>query len=285
VATIHIPSAPHGVVYASGSIWVAQHFSVNVARVDPSTNTVVAYISIPAGQPARFAAGAEGLWHLPYSGNALYRIDPATNRIAAEVAVPGENCCSPAVGAGSVWVPKADDGIYRVDASSGDVVAHIPIDRFLGSVFGFGSLWGKSGGDVFRLSPATNSVVARIPVAGLADSDPWLGVGAGAVWVSVGKKLAHIDPSTNSVTALIAVPGTTMFLAAADDAVWVVGQSRSGLAVYSKLWRIDPTANKVTAALTLPKGDIGDLTVAAGSLWISLFSEDKLLRVEPAATR
>ena len=158
VATIHIPSAPHGVVYASGSIWVAQHFSVNVARVDPSTNTVVAYISIPAGQPARFAAGAEGLWHLPYSGNALYRIDPATNRIAAEVAVPGENCCSPAVGAGSVWVPKADDGIYRVDASSGDVVAHIPIDRFLGSVFGFGSLWGSpaamSSGSVPRRTPS-----------------------------------------------------------------------------------------------------------------------------------
>jgi streptogramin lyase len=283
VATIHISSAPHGLVYASGAIWVGQHESSTVARVDPGTNTVVARVSIPSGQPSRFAAGAEGLWHLPYSGSALYRIDSATNRVVAEAAPPGENCCIPAVGAGSVWVPKADDGIYRVDASSGAVVAHIPIGNFLGSVFGFGSLWGTSGGDVVRLDPATNSIASRIPVDGLSGADPWLGVGAGALWVGFGKKLARIDPSTNTVTALIAIPGTAFFLAAADDAVWVVGQSHIGLYAYSKLWRIDPTANKVTAALTLPKGDPADIAVGAGSLWISLFSEDKLLRLQPAA--
>jgi len=283
VATIHIPSGPHGAIYASGSLWVAQHDSVGVERVDPNTNTVVAQVAIPVGQPARFAAGAEGLWHLPYSGNGLYRIDPATNRAVGEATLPGENCCVPSVGAGSVWVPR-EDGVYRVDASSGQVVAHIPIAQFMGAAFGFGSLWGKSGGDIFRLDPATNSIAARIPIAGLANTDPWLAVGAGAVWAAVGNKVARIDPSTNTV-ALIAVPGTTSFVTAADDAVWVAGQSRSGLYTYSKLWRIDLASNKVTAALALPYGDVGDIVTGAGSVWITLFSKDKLLRIQPSAAR
>jgi streptogramin lyase len=284
VATIHVPSGPHGATYASGALWVGQHYSANVARVDPGTNTVVAHVFIPSGQPARSAAGPEGLWHLPYSGSGLYRIDPTTNRVVAEATPPGENCCVPSVGAGSVWVPKGEDGIYRVDASSGEVVAHIPIAQFEGAMFGFGSLWGKSGGDVFRLDPATNSIVGRIPVAGLAEAEAGLSVGAGALWVTVGNKVARIDPSTSTV-ALIAVPGTASFVTATDDAVWVVGQSQSGLYDYSKLWRIDPTANKVTAALSLPNGDIGDLAIGAGSLWITLFSKDKLLRIQPAAAR
>ena len=286
MATIHVPSGPHGATYASGALWVGQHYSANVARVDPGTNTVVAHVSIPSGQPARSAAGpeGEGLWHLPYSGSALYRIDPATNRVVAEATPPGENCCVPSVGAGSVWVPKAEDGIYRVDASSGQVVAHIPIAQFEGAMFAFGSLWGKSGGDVFRLDPATNSIVGRIPVAGLTDTYPWMTVAAGSVWATVGNKIARIDPTTSTV-ALIAVPGTASFITSTDDAVWVAGQSQSGLYVYSKLWRIDPTANKVTAALTLPSGDIGDLAVGAGSLWITLFSKDRLLRIQPAAAR
>jgi streptogramin lyase len=295
VATIPFSpgSGPQGMVYANGAVWVAEHHAETVARIDPNSNQVVARISIPTGQPARFAVGPEGLWHLPYSANALQQLDPATNRVVTQVGSlgePEENCCFPVVGAGSVWVPKAHDGIYRVDARSHEVVAHIPIDKFFGSAFGFGSLWGTSGGDVFRLDPATNSIAARIAVAGLGrvglDSGCCLslGVGAGAVWVGLGKKLARIDPSTNTAVALIGLRGTAEFVAVTENAVWVVGAGPSPRFT-TMLWRIDPTTNTVAAALSLgTRSDAGDLTAGAGSLWVTLFDDAKVLRIEPAAT-
>jgi streptogramin lyase len=289
VATIRLRATPMGEVSANGSVWVAEHNAGTVARVDPATNKVVARVSIPTGQPARFAVGPEGLWHLPYSDNTLQELDPATNAVSANITgigEPDENCCQPAVGAGSVWIPKAHDGVYRVDAGSRRVVAHIPIDNFFGSVFGLGSLWGTSGGELFRLDPATNSIAARITVPGLAKIGldtgccPMLGLGLGAVWVGLGKKVARIDPSTNGVVAMVRVPGWVDFLAATDQAVWAVGEDPASMAT---LWRIDPATNKVTAALTLSPNDAGDIVAAAGSLWITFMRDNKLLRVRPAA--
>jgi len=290
VASIRLHVGPIGAVAANGAVWVAEHNAGTVARIDPATNKVVARVSIPSGQPARFAVGPEGLWHLPYSDNTLQELDPATNSVSAhitDVGEPDENCCSPAVGAGSVWVPKAHDGVYRIDAASHAVVAHVPIQNFFGSVFGLGSLWGTSGGDVFRLDPATNSIAARIAVPGLAKAGlddpgccPALAVGPGAVWVAVGKKVARIDPSTNGVVALTPVPGTVEYLAATDEGVWALGTTSN---YTTTLWRIDPSANKVVAALPLSLSDAGDLAPAFGSLWITLFRDNKIVRVQPAA--
>jgi DNA-binding beta-propeller fold protein YncE len=289
VATIRLHVGPLGAVSANGAVWVAEHNAGTVARIDPATNKVVARVSIPSGEPARLAVGPEGLWHLPYYDNTLQELDPATNSVSAHITSigePDENCCSPAVGAGSVWVPKAHDGVYRIDAASREVVAHVPIDNFFGSVFGFGSLWGISGGDVFRLEPATNSIAARIAVPGLAKVAiepgccPALGLGPGAVWVGLGKKVARIDPSTNSVAALIRVPGTVDLLTSTDDGVWAVGTSASST---TTLWRISPTANKVVASLSLSRTEAADVITASRSLWITLMRDNKLLRVEPAA--
>jgi streptogramin lyase len=284
---------PLGAVSANGALWVAEHNNGTVARIDPGTNRVVARVSTPSGEPARLAAGPEGLWHLPYSDNSLQELDPDTNQVSAQISSigePDESCCMLAVGAGSVWVPNAQDGIYRVDASSRRVTAHIAIDKFFGSVFGLGSLWGISGADVFRLDPATNSISARIAVPGLSrfglDGQCCAvpAAGAGAVWIGMGKKVVRIDPTTNAVALAIGIPGTATFVAATDDAVWVVGTG-PGPGLKTTLWRIDPTANKVVAALSLgTTSQPTDLISGAGSLWITLFRQDKLLRVVPAGT-
>ena len=57
-ASIRFPlgSAPMGVVYANGAVWVSEHHSAVVARIDPATNKIVARVSTPTGEPGRLAA-------------------------------------------------------------------------------------------------------------------------------------------------------------------------------------------------------------------------------------
>jgi streptogramin lyase len=289
VANIQLRPGPMGAISAGGAIWVAEHRNDTIARVDPGTNRVVGRISIPSGSPSRFAVGPEGLWHLPYSDNSVQQLDPATNSVSAQISSigePDENCCSLAVGAGSVWVPNAHDGLYRIDAVSHQVTARIPIDKFFGSVFGLGSVWAISGGDVLRINSATNGVT-RIPVPGLAaygvDANccPAIGVGAGALWVAFGTKVVRIDPATNTIVASLRLPGAAEFIEVTDAAVWVVGKSPTSP---TRLWRVDPPANKVTASLSLGReGEAAEIVAGAGSLWITLFNTSRLLRIQPAA--
>lgn len=277
IARIAVPDAPHGLIYSDGAIWVARHHNVLVARVDPNTNRVVAQVPIPSGQPARFAAGAEGLWHLSYSGDAIQKINPATNRVDAEVSTPGENCCVPAVGAGSIWLPKGDGGgVDRVDASSLKLIAHVPME--FGAQFAFGSIWGSDGKDVVRVDPATNAVVAHIAVG--QGCCGWMSAGAGSLWVLTDTQVVRIDTVTNTVVARVPVPGSPEFVAAAGDAVWVVGGGSDGFS--ENLWRIDPALNQVVAGLAIGTSlEIGGITLGAGAIWISVFDTDQVLRVEP----
>jgi hypothetical protein len=154
-------------------------------------------------------------------------------------------------------------------------VATIPVGSFPRDVaVGAGAVWVTVNDfdegepethSLLRIDPATNEIVATIPVR----SAGHIAVGAGAVWtidyIEGSDTLVRIDPSSNRVVATIPVGYYAFDVAAVDGAVWVtrdiVGAGRSGEVI-----RIDPATNEVVARI-LVEGRIRDVVVGEGGIW------------------
>jgi virginiamycin B lyase len=130
--------------------------------------------------------------------------------------------------------------------------------------------------NVVRIDPATNQVVATIPV-GRAPSG--LAVGAGAVWVSRHSDgaVVRIDPATNQVVATIAVGRAPGAMTVAGGVVWVA-LPQGGLG------RIDPASNRSTV-VGVPRCCAGELAAGEAALWVANRGDGTLVRVDPGTGR
>ena len=149
-------------------MWASDPKRNLVARIDGQSGRITRRIGITGG-PTRLAADDRGVWAIArgvdyYHGEwsatrgtkpAVSRIDPQTNGLIDRIALP----LTPiriALGAGSVWVTAE-----RVLSSSGATVD----------------------ATVFRIDPATNRIVARIPLRTRAVDG--IVVSHGLVWAAV----------------------------------------------------------------------------------------------------
>ena len=148
-------------------IWASDPGRSLVLRIDAGSRRITQRIPIP-GEPARLVATRRAVWVITRDKNgsgewrptrgtnpALWRIDARTNEPVARIALP----LTPiriAVGAGSVWVTA-----LRVRSTRGSSVD----------------------ATVFRIDPATDRIVARIPLRTRAVDG--IAVTRGLVWVAV----------------------------------------------------------------------------------------------------
>ncbi len=115
-----------------GAVWVDNGIG-DIARIDPTRNSVTALIKGPAFV-ARMAVGNGGVWVTePQSGlgrdesGSLWRIDASRQTVARTIPV-GRSPRGVATGAGAVWVANTLDGtISRIDPRTNKVVATIKI--------------------------------------------------------------------------------------------------------------------------------------------------------------
>ena len=151
----------------------------------------------------------------------------------------------------------------------------------------FGSLWvlavdGPIMNDgtepaVHRIDPATNSVIASIPLPGRLCQ----GIGASpeALWACGPDGLLRIDPATNTVAATVALDaalGVTR-IAYGAGSVWAFATATVGP---DRIVRVDPATNAVTA--TIDVGAVaGTIAFGFGALWVSIPADDTLLRIDP----
>jgi YVTN family beta-propeller protein len=189
------------VAAARGELWAVDAGAVS--RVDPVRSRIVARIPLEIGTRTRIAAGFDSLW-LPGS-SAVYRIDPRTNAVVATIPItggtgPGPSPNAVATGEGAVWVAN------RIEPPSKDPLHH-PFPPALP-------------GNLSRIDPKTNAVVATIPVGRYSIA---VAVGGGAVWVANRDSgtLSRIDPRTNSLVKTIRVGGHPQGITFGDGAVWV----------------------------------------------------------------
>jgi hypothetical protein len=169
------------------------------------------------------------------------------------------------------------------------VVSRVRIDGFVeGLAFGADSLWIAAGDRLLRLDPATDRVMASIPLAQQDSGPAGLAFGAGAVWVPVAVpgSLWRVDPASNKIVARIPLGESLagfIGIAASDHAVWITSGEQQDGERGGVLFRIDPRRNRVTARLPLP-GVPSDVAADRGSVWVATTS-GQVLAVEPGRGR
>jgi streptogramin lyase len=154
-----IKSAPIGALpdfidSSFGSLWVTNHHSAFVSRVDPVSGRVVAAVAtgvVPIGN-ASVTDGAASVWVADWDTRTLRRIDPVTNRQVAELPVPAYTLT---FGDSAVWVIDQDAGLLiRVDPTTNRMVTAIRIPTGNAALtFADGEVWVASGTDLLKIDP------------------------------------------------------------------------------------------------------------------------------------
>jgi DNA-binding beta-propeller fold protein YncE len=309
-ATIAFDSSVVSVASGAGSLWVTTE-NRRLLRLDPATGQVVASIALPDSEwPENVAFGEGAAWVAVASGDtvghpeldSVLRVDPSTNAIASRIPV-GHSPEGIAFTPGAVWVAdhrsevagKSPTGMFsvsRVDVASGRETARVRVEtrvtaddqaRFCcgpqGATAAAGAVWvadptagGPGDAFVVRLDPATNAVVATIPLQGnhacgdIAADDE-------GVWIAAACDdtiVTRIDPHTNHVVAKIVLDSLAGSLGIGLGAVWASS--------YKALNRIDPRTNTVVARTPIPSG-AGLLAIGSDAIWVA--SGGRLLRIKP----
>ncbi len=219
------------------SLWVGDCDARTLVRINPKTGKVAATIQL-TGTPdeeSSVAAGEGSVWITVNGPPTLLRIDPKTNKIVASV-TPLTSPAALRAGLGGLWLVSDANKVVRLDATSGSVVAEIPVGR--GSRFtavGGGAVWvlNQSDGTVSRIDPGTNTVVATIPVSARPVEGGDMAFGGGFAWARVSDSLvAQIDPATNTVVRRLGESAGSGSVAADDKAVWISAHD------VHTLWRV-----------------------------------------------
>ena len=158
-------------------------------------------------------------------------------------------------------------------------------------VFGAGSLWvgGWRDGQVVRVDPRANRVVARFPAGG--PNPAGLAVGAGTIWVihPDTDEVVRLEPGTGRVVARIKLDPLPFPVASGDHrflpSLVAVGAGAGWVASgRGAVARIDLDSNRVVAMINLSPRLPAGLAVAGDSVWVAV-GGDGVARIDAATNR
>jgi virginiamycin B lyase len=152
-AKIKVGRTPNGVVYAFGSIWVADLGGGTLFRINVKTNRVTKKINVAKAD--WITPSSDALWISSEAGE-ITRVDPASGTIVATIPV-GANPLGSAWINGELWVPNIDDGtISIVDPARNAVRTTLTVGKGpLSIATAAGDAWisNSDDGELWRVSP------------------------------------------------------------------------------------------------------------------------------------
>lgn len=198
-------AAPCATAAGGGFVWVSEYGQPYLLRIDPSTNRVAGRTMIGSGS-CGLGYGAGSLWIEDTSSSTISRVSAKTFKRLKAIPV-GIAPYDATFAFGSAWTtPHVDGLLERIDPARNRVVSRWPVPGAIGVVAAFGSVWAAGQNGVVRVDPSSGKVLATIPVAGGAY---WTASSTDAVWVTSPTGLVRIDPQTNAVAATVKLPAGT----------------------------------------------------------------------------
>jgi YVTN family beta-propeller protein len=211
----------------AGSVWQTDNENDVLARIDPVTGKVVAWIPVAAA-PAGVAVTEGSVWVANEHNGSVQRIDPTTNKVVATIPVGPVAPNGPQImsaGPGGVWVGIQHTGEnVRVDSATNKVGLRVPLDGPVasdGKQVWIGVEEGPNGvSQVVQIDPVSGRLITEVELEA-DDTIGGIAVGLGAVWVSADGGLTRIDPATGRIVGHLNLGGDGGNVVVAGGAVWV----------------------------------------------------------------
>jgi hypothetical protein len=254
VATIDLPAGvtPFEILPATDTAWIfgADAGGFSLHRIDPDTDTASAGITYWDGEAPpwlyRSAARGDELWMTSQTDPAApdpvyaFRVDTRTDTVVATTEIDRQvgGDAPVAIGAGAVWIGTHDTEITRIDPTTNEVVAAIPLPPTFGTIPDVlatdNAVWAVGATSVAHIDPATNTLDSIVNVLDEGDEtfagDDEPNTLGRAVLVEdqllVGDKelrIHRIDTQTATVTAIVqpgATPSWPEHLHTTNDHLW-----------------------------------------------------------------
>jgi branched-chain amino acid transport system substrate-binding protein len=237
---------PRAIAVDEEGIWLADHQSSRIARLDLRGNVQVGTVAHGTPTDLSLAGSRVVVANGPLDGT-VDVLDRATAASEALVRLGSDDRSGApvhvATDGDAVWVATGDRRVGRLDAARKRLVAPVELPP-----------------------PANERADASFSA---------ISVGEGRIWVvgdALDSKLWRIDPSTSAV-ATVRLPFVPTDVAAGENAVWVTTQLEDRLA------RIDPRSLRVTDVVRVGRG-ASAVAVAGGFVWVANTIDGTVSRVD-----
>jgi streptogramin lyase len=269
IVDLGVDAAPIDVAVAFGSVWVANHHSDSVVRIDPATGLEQARIAFTDGTgPGWFAVSDDGVWVTRQNHAGAARIDPETNELDPVQAGSLPPCGPPAVALGAVWYFACDTGqMVRIDLATGgtseidaaDLSNPIAVDEALYAV-------GPEG--VVRLADDGETWTLVGGCCGLP-----FGYAGGTIWLIGQDQVVRVDPMTGQVEATIPLAAAVM--SAGDEVAWFTPREGNS----GPLEQVRMADNAILEPLQTSQSPTV-VRVDGTTLWVTDFGASEVWRVD-----
>ena len=273
IAKIHVAAYAAPCAAAAGGkwVWVSEYGRPYVLKIDPGTNKVVSRTKIGTGS-CGLGFGAGSMWIEDTSTSTVSRVSVTTGkRIAVNVGITPYDTT---FAFGSAWTTAFTQGeLERIDPAQNRVVNRWKLEKAIGAVGAFGSVWATGSDGVIRVDPTSHELLARIPIQGGAG---WTAASGDAVWVTTTTGIARIDPQSNAVVKTIPVAGAPALgdPDVVDGQIWVPQIRKNSIAI------VDPSSNAVARTI---KAGVGPFVVTTirGDAWVPSWKGSDIWRYRP----
>lgn len=290
---VHL-TAPEGATLGFGSLWVAEHHSAQVARLDAQNGKLLATVAV-GSQPFEPSLGSDALW-VASNDRTVIRIDPNTNQ-PTKVATLENNPCGFHVTVGAIfWAvtcaedPKPTTVLQGVSTRDGHTVARVDLGNVAATLGTDGhGLWAAEYNPpkLLQLDPVSGKTQRQVALHGCPLL--WTGsVSASSIWVSQDTADTGINCTATGDAQLVdaqslavrSLPvGGPPLIATSDNEVWALAGA-SMTSTQQVLFRIDPSS--LTAkpwTTTTLSGSPGGFADETGQVWVVAFDKDEAIAI------
>lgn len=270
VIDLGLDAAPIDAVVAFGSVWVANHHSDDVVRIDPTTGAEQARIAFTDGTgPAWFAVSDDAVWVTRQNHAGAARIDPETNELDPIQAGSLPPCGPPVIAGGALWYLACDTGqMVRIDLATGDD-SEIAAEGLSNPIAADDVLYAVGPDGVVRLADDGETWTLVGGCCGLP-----FGYAGGTLWLIDQDEVVRVDPTTGQVAATIPLAATGAMGAGAEVVWFTPSEGNSG-----PLQQVRIADNAILEPLQTSHAPTV-VRVDGSTLWVTDFGNSELWRVD-----